>query len=839
MKVTRETLEALEFPFVRGLLAARTATPLGSPLALALEPLADPRAVAARLDETDEAVRLIEKEGGLPLRGIEPVVEILEAARPEGGILTGAEILAAVDFCQLVEAVRARRQKLREEYPILGAQAALLPDFQPIVKAIAGRIAPGGELEDSASPELARIRARIHAATGTLRARLEAILARSGADKTFSDFFVTERGGRFVLPVRSDAPAPVKGIVHGGSSSGATLFIEPLATVDLNNELVRLRDDEAAEIERILRDWTGRLRERLEDLFAAVDGIARLDLAQACGHLARDLRAVRPEFEEGRGIEIAKGRHPLLEKVLATSGGRMVPVDLFLPAGSSTLIVSGPNAGGKTVVLKTAGLLALMAHSGLRVPAADARFPWLRQVLVDIGDRQSLEGSLSTFSAHIQNLQQIVSTLTPPALVLIDEIGTGTDPVEGGALAISLLERLRAGGALTIATTHHGPVKLYGIETPGVASAAVEFDEATLAPTFRLLQGIAGASSGLAIAARLGLDPRIVEDARRRIAPGEREAESYLERLRDLVANLESDRAELELLRARLEAETRRAREQAIRSDNERAERFRGELAQALEEFRAKAREHIKGVADKRQTIRLENERAKREAELRRDHERLMRESAPLEPLPRGREARRAGRGPGAGGEGSAGGAVLEPFVVAPGRTVLVGPYEREGKVEAVEGSMVIVLVGGARFRVRMEDCLPPETGSAPEPVPLWKAPRPAAHVDEPAPPSVPVEVNLIGMRVEEGMEALDKFLDDAIRAGHREVRVIHGFGTGRLRTAVRNLLSRHPARRLPPPRRRLRGRGRGDGRQPRGIAFARGRGRLGAAREPTRRPSA
>jgi len=796
VRTSSETLESLEFPFVRGLLAGRTVTPMGRPLAEALVPLPGTATIARALDETDEAVSLIEALGGLPLRGIAPVEDCLATARPEGSVLTGVEILAVTRFAAVNEDVRSVRKTLDARWPLIGARVDRLPDLREIVRATTGRIAPSGDLLDSASPELGRIRARIQSAAGSLRERLATILEKAGEQHALRDAFITERNGRFVIPVRSDAPVPVRGIVHGGSSSGATLFVEPLATVELNNELVQLRESEIAEIERILRAWTSLVRAQLPELDMAIEEIAWLDFVMAKGALARDLGAIRPVVAEGEPLLLRAARHPLLERTLRPQGKSMVPIDVALPAGTSTLIVSGPNAGGKTIVLKTTGLCALMAHAGLRVPAEEARIPVLQRVLVDIGDRQSIEGSLSTFSAHIQNLASITASLDPPCLVLIDEIGTGTDPVEGGALAIALLEHLRAHGALTIATTHHGPVKVYGIESPGVASASVEFDDRTLAPTYRLLAGIAGASAGLAIAERLGLDPAIVADARARIAPADREGEGYLFRLRELLAALEEDRRDLEAHRAKLEAEARRAREEAIRSDNERAERYRGELARALEEFKEGARRRLASLDDKRDTIRLDKERARREAEIRREFERLAQQAAPAGAGPGdGARARRAGTAAGAEGAGDRAAAAGEPFAPAAGATVLVGPYGREGRIESIDGSRATVLVGSARFQVRLEDCLPP--GSAvPEGPARWKTARGPSSTTvarELSKPAAPVEINLIGCTVEEGTERLDKFLDDAAVAGHREVRVVHGHGTGRLRIALRDLLASHP----------------------------------------------
>jgi CDP-diacylglycerol--glycerol-3-phosphate 3-phosphatidyltransferase len=509
------------------ILASRTVTPMGRSAALALAPLGRAEDIAAALDETEESARLIEAEGGLPLRGIVPLEEIFALVAREGSVLTGREVLAAARFCEVVDGARGFGRRVQGTFPILGGRAASLPPLGPVGAVMAGKIAPSGELEDAASVALARIRARIQGTTSALHAKLESILSRQDSGKFLSDAFVTQRGGRFVLPVRTDAPTPVRGIVHGGSSSGATIFIEPLATVEMNNDLVRLRDEETAETERILREWTERLRASLPDLRAAAEQTGRLDLAQAKGLLARDLDAVRPSIGEGLPLALAAARHPLLEKTLEDSGGRIVPIDLAFPAGTRTLIVSGPNAGGKTIVLKTAGLLAVMAHAGLFVPAKEASLPLLRQVLVDIGDMQSIEGSLSTFSAHVRSLVEMTRGLVLPSLVLIDEIGTGTDPAEGGVLAIALLEWLRERGATTIATTHHGPVKVYGIETDGVASAAVEFDETTLAPTYRLLGRDRRASSGSPRRRAAGPDAGIVASARSRLTSGEREAEGY------------------------------------------------------------------------------------------------------------------------------------------------------------------------------------------------------------------------------------------------------------------------------------------------------------------------
>jgi len=737
---------------------------------MALAPLPSAAEAGEALAETAEARELLETEGR-PAIGMDadPAPYLAKLGIAEV-VLPPAEILALVRLCSAAVAGRRALARHGDRWPLLERLASALPDLESLVTLIEPHILPSGEIADTASPELRRLRRRSAELTARVREILEGMLRKAGAESFLSDQFVTERGGRFVLPVRSGSSAARKGIVHGVSSSGATVFLEPMETVEMNNELVEARDKEAAEVERILADWTSRLSSRSEELEAASRLLARLDFALARGQLARQHRAVRPLLDCPAGLRVTNARHPALEEASSRRGGSVVPLTLHLDPGEATLVISGPNAGGKTVALKTVGLLAAMAYSGLHTPADELDLPPLRQILVDIGDRQSIEASLSTFSAHIKNIAAMLGELDAPALVLLDEVGTGTDPAEGVSLAMSLLEHLMGRGAITIVTTHHGALKAWAYSTPGVANAAVEFDEENLRPTYRLLMGVAGASSGLSIASRLGMEASVIEEARRKLSPATVEAEGHLRRLRELLAQAERDREEAGRLRQVLDAERRTLREGAEAAEARRKEEFARISASVLEELQRKSAALLAQVGDRRERLRLEKEKLRREAELKREIASQMQNM-----------------GIGVAHPASGLGAVRE---LGAGDKVLVSSLGREGIVEEADAQSALVRIGSARVRVRLTDCLEPaveETG-----LPLQSLP-PGVTADVTLREEIPGEIMLIGMTVEEALESLDKYLDDAFLSGRREVRVIHGHGTGRLRSAVRQFLSRHP----------------------------------------------
>ncbi|HKQ62722.1 MAG TPA: hypothetical protein VJS92_15635, partial [Candidatus Polarisedimenticolaceae bacterium] len=461
--------------------------------------------------------------------------------------------------------------RLDAGFPQLRELGRGLADLGTEARPVLRHVDAEGRLGDEASPELRRLR-QAQARTGErLRRLLERLIHEPGAEVVIRDEFVTQRNGRFVVPVRSDAPRPLRGIVHGSSSSGATRFVEPLETVELNNELVQLAELEQQEQERVLFAWSDAFRRRRDEVLATVEALARVDALQARALFADETEAIVPELAEDGDLVLERARHPLLDRRLRAAGGRCEPLTLRLAPFDRVLVISGPNAGGKTVALKTVGLAVLMAQSGIPVPATAARLPVYRQVRADIGDHQSIQADLSTFSAHIGAVAGFLRDSAPPALLLFDEIGTGTEPGEGAALAHAILESLQSPGITAVATTHQAPLKVWATTDRRAVSAALEFDTATLRPTYRLLQDAAGVSAGLEIAQRLGLDPRVVARARERLGPDARRSEQQLERLHELTTEAELRRDELERQVAELERQRRQLDERSARESERRA----------------------------------------------------------------------------------------------------------------------------------------------------------------------------------------------------------------------------------------------------------------------------
>lgn len=755
---------------VCGYLAGQTRTPMGREGALGLHPTSDLGNLRARRDRVVEMMRVHAEQGRLPLEEVIDPTPLLSRMAIEGSRLGGKEIYQILHLLAVGRALRRDLAALApESFPALGADWTRLPDLDDLIDQIDGRITPAGLLEDHASPELHRIRGQVRTLSERLTGTLDGILRSRFAEKVLRDDYITLRNNRFVLPVRTDAPYPMEGIVHGTSGTGQTLFIEPLETVSINNELVRLKDEEAREEERILREWTSWMARWRGEIEVTALRISEMDLLEALAVFAESSRAVPAAVGESDRIVLRAARHPVLEKTLTTrsDGEGVVPLDVTLEEGERVLVISGPNTGGKTVALKTIGLLTVMAHAGLPVPAAEAGFPLVESVLVDIGDHQSIQASLSTFSSHVENIAGMIGQAGPRSLVLLDEVGTGTDPAEGAALATAVLDRLRQDGARVVATTHHGSVKAWAFNTEGVASAACEFDEASLRPTYRLLTGVAGASSGLAIAERLGLPPEVVTDALNRLDPRGVETERYLARLRQLAGEREEAvrkiEGEVRQLRTEREEQSRTAEEK----ENRRRDRFARELEQVLSGFRREAGKLLARVRDARERRALERERARQEAVLRR---KISREIT----------ARTGGTRPPPPPEG---------WIPEVGRKVQVTSLGREGMVRAVEDGEAEVLLGRATFRVKVSDLRPVEgepTGRA-RPLP----PGVSARLEEREP--VALELRVIGQTVEEARSSVDKYLDDAILSGHAQVRIIHGHGSGRLRRALRDMLTDHP----------------------------------------------
>ena len=483
----------------------------------------------------------------LNLGGVADPAPAIARLRIEGATLEGREIAEVSRLLDLGAEARSILLAARERFPRLAAHAGEIADLRELANDLSGKILPDGTLADHASVALGRLRREVEKQRGAIQRSLEKFLREHHEDGTLQEDFVTIRNDRFVVPVVTGRERRVDGVIHGASGSGRTLFVEPLETIGLNNELVRLSEEEAREVHRILREFTAQLRVHSTQIAASMSALARLDLIFAKAEFAVDYGCCIPRLspDDARRLVLREARHPLLEDILRKHKKSVVPVSFQLDEQRRTLLISGPNTGGKTVALKTAGLLTLMAHAGLPVPAREAEFPLLDEVLADIGDHQSIQESLSTFSAHIVAIRGMLERATARSLVLIDELGRATDPEEGGALGVAVLDAIRRRGAFTIASTHLMALKVYGASTPGVENGSMGFDEATLDPTYVLQLGAPGKSAGLDIASRLGLDPALIEDARGRLSTSERDIAGFLSEMHRRLTELDQERRSL------------------------------------------------------------------------------------------------------------------------------------------------------------------------------------------------------------------------------------------------------------------------------------------------------
>ena len=508
------------------------------------------------------------------MRAGEALPEALDALDVTGRPLEPLQLRMVADFVDSVDQARAGIGRAGDDFPILRELVSKVTAFKSEVAAVRDAIDPGGDVLDGASPELKRIRNELRQKRQKLRGTLEQY-TRGSAAKYLQDEVITERNGRFVLMVRAEHRGNVPGIVHGSSTTGATLFIEPAATVEINNDIVELEDREREEILRILLELTDRFRARPADMIVSREVARELDVLQAKARYSSKVNGIEPEFTIDTSLQLKAARHPMLE--------RAVPVDVLLDPPNRVLLITGPNTGGKTVALKTAGLFALMAQAGLHLPATVAKLPVFRSVFADIGDEQSIEASLSTFSSHIRNLVSMDRDLQMPALVLLDEVGTGTDPNEGGALATAIVQHFRQRGALIIATTHFDAVKTWGIGTEGVAVAAFAFDPQNFAPTYKLLYGAPGRSLAIEMAQRLGMPPSVITAARGYLSDDQKRLQAHLSRLDAQARALESDRVKLERER-RAFNETNAELSKREKSLAEREEVFKKRLNERLDE---------------------------------------------------------------------------------------------------------------------------------------------------------------------------------------------------------------------------------------------------------------
>ncbi len=770
------TLSALEYGELKQLIAARLRSPLGRKALAGLAPSSDEEEVRLLQARAREALAYL-RERRAPSPGeVEDPEETLAELEPEGAILEPVKIAKIISVLRAGMALRDEIAAVRTRYPRLWDLGGAIPPLKPLLGDLAAKVSSEGRVEDRASPELDSLRQRIAALEGRLQRHMRSILERETVHDAIQDAFVTVRNGRFVIPVKVEARRGIPGIIHGASSTGATVFLEPMETVEANNELVTLREEEDLEIRRILGALASRLRSSLPELRALCRLIGEADLLAACALLSRDFDC--QPAEAGEEILLRDARHPVLQAALEPRGRPIVPLSLEVAAGGRVLVLSGPNTGGKTVTLKTIGLLALMNQSGLLVPASRAVLPVFARILADVGDRQSIVEDLSTFSARILRVAEMSRALQSPSLVLLDEVGGGTDPEEEGALAVAIVDHFRRRGTTVIATTHHSALKGYAEVTEGAANASMEFDEEARVPTFRVLPGIAGRSGGLEMAARLGIPEEILDAARGGLSEAHRVVDDYLARLHALVQSREAELEEARLERERAARERSQALEEARQAERDLRRKYDAAIEEAMGRIARAGEEVTRQIRDRAAALQLKSERRKaaREAE-----EKVRAEIAP--PAPRHLR-------PGDLGAAAGGGAL--PSDLAEGAEVVVRTLGARGRIESIDArrGRADVVVRGMRMTVKLSDCELPGgarekrvPGILPERVSVVKAKGGEA----------PAQINLIGKRVEEATGLLEKFLDDQVLSGNREVLIVHGHGTGRLRAAVHSFLAGHP----------------------------------------------
>ncbi len=791
------SLNTLEFEKLLALVARNAQTPMGEARFADLRPLTSRLDLEKELKLISETILLNEeKQVSWSFSGLEDPSKAVAILRIKGATLEPLTLLEITRVCNQALFARSAVQPEKESAPTLWQTVENIPPtlFSAIDK-INKKLLPSGEIDDSASPELARLRREINSQRGRLQKSLESTM-RSAGD-AIQDAIVTMRNDRYVIPVKADFRGKVGGVAHGFSSSGATVFVEPLEAIEANNELQNLKGKEEREVARILFSLTEDLREQLPAIETAVAAVTALDFIKAKVEFARKFKAIVPKISDDEILDLIEARHPLLEENLRQSSEKasktedqspktetqIVANTFKLTKEKPVMIISGANAGGKTVVLKTAGLLGLMAISGLPVPAKDAQIPFYKSVLADIGDNQSLSANLSTFSSHISNIAGMMRDCSAPSLVLLDEVGTGTDPEEGSALGVAIVDYFRQNcGAQVIASTHYRGLKIYAANDENVINASVEFNEKTLQPTYRLLVGLAGASSGIEIARRFGIRDDVIETAQKNLDISAQEAENYLHKLsletrqaEDLRIALEEEREVTAHKFATLDIEARK-------KEKERQKQFERELAQTIDEFERQSKAFLSTIEDKALRNRLDKERSARKAELNR--------AVLAKVQPSGQQRSVTGSQSFAPND-------EQPITNKP---IEIGSKVRTsfgsvGTVEKIDKDTAEVLVGAMRLREKLANLQTVGDTGVPKQQTLGEKLQNQAkgsnlRIDT---EDANAELNLIGKTTADAEYEIDRFLDEAYLAALPRVRIIHGFGTGALKNFVHHFLKGHP----------------------------------------------
>jgi DNA mismatch repair protein MutS2 len=805
----------LEYDALRDVLRGYASSPLGRNKIMVLAPSTDANWIAGQQEFTSEVREFCRAGGRFDFSGLTEVRRPVEKSRIAGAVLEIAEIreiVALVDrAAEWREIALHPPANMKTGWQRTAALSAALADFTEFLRSFRNKFQPDGTLEDRASPELARIRHEIEKQRRAIQESLRGYLRRLAEGGAVQDELVTIRGERFVIPVKVEQKRRVQGVVHGMSSSGQTVFVEPLETIDQNNDLVRLLDEEQAEIHRILLEMTRRIGEQADSILAASDALAELELQFAKARFAEEYDCVAVRLsttaasrQEPRGDSppreptldgIAKGlggeaslilhnaRHPLLERNLKLKGISVVPITIELEGARRQLVITGPNTGGKTVTLKTLGLLVLMAQSGIHVPADRAEMPVFDAVLADIGDYQSIEQNLSTFSSHVTNIDFISRTATPQSLVLLDELGSATDPEEGAALAVAIAAHFGRIGCMTVISTHHTSLKVYGANTAGVVNASVGFDEAILQPTYELKIGVPGASAGINIAQRLGLNSAIIAGARARLGTQARDVGEFLDRLHADLRTAETERLRLTKAKEELEQEKRHLAVEGKKDQQSKIRELEKKLESVLHDFEYHAREAVNAVQERAAAQKLSKDAERRIAKLRRESREQFDSTVVAH---------------------STGADENDPHaqpqlvkLVSQGDTVKLKSTGRAARISRkIDDDHFEVEIGVMKMKIARDDIAEVlNSGTAPSadtPVKAARARGISVTVANEG-QNAPSEINVIGYTVDDATREVEKFVDRAFLAGLPRVRVVHGSGMGILRKALRQALQQHP----------------------------------------------
>jgi len=768
VNLNEKAMRVLEYNKIKEMIADMAASELGKDIARALMPSHNISEVKELLQETSEAVKLILKKGSVPLSGLHDIRSSLRKAKI-GSSLTAGELLKVADSLRTARKLKKYMGEGRndETYPILEEMIECISAFKNIEDSIYMAIASEDEISDNASPTLKSIRRKIKEKNANIREKLNQMIGSHTFQKFLQDPIISIRGDRFVVPVKQEFKGSVPGLIHDQSSSGATLFIEPMAVVEMNNDLRQLQLQENVEIEKILFEFTMQIQEKHDFLKVNLEILATLDFIFAKANFSLENRCSEPDVNSNGIINIKKGRHPLIKS------DQVVPIDIYLGEQFNTLVVTGPNTGGKTVTLKTLGLLTLMAQSGLHIPAGDySEIAIFEEVFADIGDEQSIEQSLSTFSSHMTNIVSIINNVKDNSLVLFDELGAGTDPTEGAALAISILELLHKKNIRTVATTHYSELKLYALSTQGVCNASVEFDILTLRPTYRLLIGIPGKSNAFEISFKLGLNESIIERAREFLSQDNIKFEDVINNLqtdlknaRDEYDNAHRIRVETEKIKKELD----KKKEMIDSQKDKLLQDARNEALRIVKSAKEESNELIKELKEA-----IENENIERSALIEKTKSSLKSSEDKLQEKIGQALFGKVNNSP--------------PKNLKIGDTVKILNLDQKGTVSSLpdDNGNLIVRAGIMKVNVNISNLqLTVDEKEAQERVRYSK-------INTVKTSSVSTQVDVRGESLDEALQNVDKYLDDAYLANLSQVTVIHGKGTGVLRAGITQLLKSH-----------------------------------------------